>query len=151
LAAAKVLVLGGVALVLGEVLAFSCFGVGQLVLGGAGAPTASLASPDVLRAVVLSGLALSLLGVLGLGLGMLLRHTAGGLAGYALITFLLPFALQRIPGDPSRFTPIPILANSLSAPVQHGQISVPLGFSLIVLYSVVALVVGAARLLQRDA
>ena len=51
------------------------------------------------------------------------------------VTFLLPLLLQRIPGDPSRFTPVPILANSVSAVVpQSHQVSAPVGFLLMVLY-----------------
>lgn len=152
LAVSKVLVLGGLALVLGEVLAFSCFGIGQAVLAAAGAPTASLTHGAAFRAVALSGLSLPALAVLGLGLGLLVRYTAGALAAYAVVTFLLPFTLQRIPSDPSRFTPIPIVANTLAATLSHpGQVSVPLGFSLIVLYAVVVLGVGLARLLRHDA
>jgi ABC-2 type transport system permease protein len=150
--AAKVIVLGVLAAVAGEALSFMCFWVGQAVLAGAGAPTASLAQGAVLRAVLLAGLSLAMLALTGLGLGLLLRHSAGGLAAYAGLTFLLPFALQRIPSDPARFTPIPIVANSLAAVVHDSDaVSLLLGVGLMVLYCVVSLAVGAARLLRRDA
>ena len=152
LVGAKVLVLFGLALVLGEVLAFGCFGIGQGVLAAGGAPTASLAHGDVVRAVTVCGFSLAMLAILGLGFGFLIRHTAGALATFAGATFLLPLILQRLPGDPSRYTPIPIMANSLSATVSHpGRVSVLTGLLLIVLYAVVVLGVGAARLLRRDA
>lgn len=151
LMAAKVIVLGGIALAAGEILAFACFGTGQAVLAAGGAPTASLAQAGVLRAVMLAGLSLALLAVLGLGLGMLFRHTAAGLAAYAGVTFLLPFLLQRIPSNPARFTPIPIVSNSLAAVVhQSDAVSFAPALALMVLYCVAALGVGAARLLRRD-
>lgn len=152
LIAAKILVLGGLALALGEALSWSCFGIGQAVLGAGGAPTAALSQPDVVRAVALSGFGLSLMALLGLGLGMLLRHTVAALAGYGLVSFLLPLALQRIRAQPSRFTPVTIVANTLSATLSHpGQVAVGLGTALMVLYAVVALGAGAAGLLRRDA
>ena len=149
---AKVAVVGCLTLLAGEVLTFSCFGVGQLVLSAGGAPTAALGQPGVLRAVMLSGAALSLLALLGLGLGLVIRNTAGALASYAGLTFLLPFVLQRLPGNPARFTPIPIVANSVAAVVrQSNQVPAPVGFALIALYAVVVLAVGTALSIRRDA
>jgi hypothetical protein len=148
----KVLVVGAVALVVGEVLMFASFWVGQAVLSSVGAPTASLGQPGVLRAVSLSGAFLALLGLLGLGLGVIIRHTAGAVAAFVGITFLLPVLLQRIPGTPSRYTPIGILANSVSAVVpQWHQVSAPVGFVLMVLYCSVVLGLAAALFARRDA
>lgn len=101
---------------------------------------------------MLSGAALSLLALLGLGLGLVIRNTAGALASYAGLTFLLPFVLQRLPGNPARFTPIPIVANSVAAVVrQSNQVPAPVGFALIALYAVVVLAVGTALSIRRDA
>jgi ABC-2 type transport system permease protein len=148
----KVLVLGTIALVVSEVFTFACFWVGQAILSGGGAPSARLSQPGVLRAVALSGAFLALLGLIGLGLGVLIRHTAGAMAGYVGVTFLLPLIMTKIPGNPARFTPIPILANSVSAVIpQQGQLRAPVGFLLTALYATVILAVGAALLLRRDA
>ena len=108
-------------------------------------PSTTLGQPGVLRAVVLSGACLALLGLLGLGLGVIIRHTAGAIAAYVGVTFLLPVLVQHLPGTPSRFTPVGILANSVSAVVpQSGQVSAPVGFLLMVLYSAVVLGLAAA-------
>jgi hypothetical protein len=148
---AKVLVIGSIALVLGEALVFGCFSVGQAVLSGA-APTASLGQAGVLRALVLSGACLSLLGLMALGLGVIIRHTAGAVAAFVGITFLLPLLLQKIPGTPSRFTPVGILANSVSAVrPEGGQLSAPTGFLLMILYTTVILSLGAVLIARRDA
>jgi hypothetical protein len=148
----KILVVGSIILAVGEVLAFACFGLGMAVLSSVGAPSASLGQPGVLRAITLSGAFLALLGLLGLGLGVIIRHTAGAVAAYVGITFLLPVLLQKIPGAPSRYTPVGILANSVSAVVRQGdQVRAPVGFALMVLYTTVVLGLGAALLARRDA
>jgi len=148
----KVLVVGSIALAVGEALAFACFGLGMAVLHAGGAPSAALSQPGVLRAVTLSGAFLALLGLTGLGLGVIIRHTAGAIAAYVGVTFLLPVLLQHIPGTPSRYTPVGILANSVSTVVrQSDQVSAPVGFLLMVLYTIVVLGIGAALLSRRDA
>jgi hypothetical protein len=148
----KVIVVGAIALALGEALIFAAFWLGQAVLAGGGAPSTTLSHPGVLRAVSLSGAFLALLGLLALGLGVIIRHTAGAIAAYVGITFLIPVLVQHIPGTPSRFTPVGILANSVSAVVpQSGQVSAPVGFLLMVLYSAVVLGLAAALISRRDA
>jgi ABC-2 type transport system permease protein len=149
---AKILVVGAAALAVGEVLTFASFWIGQAVLSAGGAPTAALDQPGVLRAVALSGAFLALLGLLGLGLGAVIRHTAGAMAAFVGLTFLLPLLIQRLPGDPSRYTPVGILANSVSAVTPQGNhVSVPVGFLLMVLYSAVVLGLGAVLIARRDA
>ena len=75
--AAKAAIIAGVALVAGEILAFVAFGVGEVVLKNP-APHASLGQPGVLRAVLMAGAYPALIALIGLGLGALIRHTAGG-------------------------------------------------------------------------
>jgi ABC-2 type transport system permease protein len=148
----KILVVAAAALALGEVLTFACFWIGQAVLSAGGSPTAHLGQPGVLRAVTLSGVFLALLGLFGLGLGVLIRHTAGAIAAFVGLTFLLPLLLQRIPGNPGRLTPIPILADSVSAVVrQSNSVSAPVGLLLMVLYCTVILGLAAALFARRDA
>jgi ABC-2 type transport system permease protein len=150
--AGKVLVVGLIALAVGEFLTFASFEVGQAILSAGGAPSATVGQPGVLRAVVLSGAFLALLGLVGLGLGVIIRHTAGAISAYVGVTFLLPVLLQLLPGNPSRFTPVGILANSVSVVVhQSGQVSAPVGFLLMVLYGTVIVGVGAALIVRRDA
>lgn len=149
---AKAVVVGVVTLLAGEVLAFCCFGVGQLLLTHGGAPTASLDQAGVLRAVALSGAYLALLALAALGLGLIVRHTAGALAAYAGLTFLLPVILQRISGHAGEYTPLGLLANSVAA-VRHQQSAVPapLAFALMALYAAVLLTLGGVLLVRRDA
>jgi ABC-2 type transport system permease protein len=150
----KVLVVAAAALAVGEVLSFGCFWLGQAVLHGGGAPTAAIAQPGVLRAVLLSGAFLALLGLLGLGLGVIVRHTAGAIGTYVAVTFLIPLLISRLPSQPARFTPLPMLASSVSAVVPNNggaQVSVPEAMVLMTIYSAAVLVIAAAMIARRDA
>jgi hypothetical protein len=76
--AAKAAVVGAVALITGEAAAFLSFFAGCMTLRhGITAP--ALSQPGVLRAIVLTGASLSLIGLFGLGLGAIIRHTAAAI------------------------------------------------------------------------
>ena len=67
-------------------------------------------------------------------------------------TLLLPVLLHPVAGNPSRFTPEMIYANSVAAVVPSGDaLSSTTGFLLMALYTAVALTVGAALVVRRDA
>lgn len=149
---AKVIVVGSLALVAGEVLSFGSFFLGRAVLAAGGAPTASFGQPGVLRAVVESGAYLALVALFGLGLGTIIRHTAGSIAAFVGATLLLPILLQHVGGSPARFTPEVIYANSVAAVVhQFGFLSATVGFLLMTAYTVAVLWAGATLLQRRDA
>lgn len=90
LLAAKVVVAVGVAVVAGQVLMFAAFLLGQAVLGAQGLPRAALGDPGVLSAVTGGGLYLAAIALLAVGLGTLIRATAGALATLVGIVFLVP-------------------------------------------------------------
>jgi hypothetical protein len=148
----KALVIAATTLVVGEVLTFSCFGIGQAILASVGAPHASLGQAGVLRAVVLSGVVLALLGLFGLGLGVVVRNTAGSIAAFVGATYLLPIIFGKLPGSLGRFTPVEMLANSVSyATPQSGQVGSGLAILLMVLYCTIILSIGVALMIRRDA
>ncbi len=147
---AKVVVVGLGTLVIGQVLSFISFFEGQAVLSG-GAPTATLTQPGVLRAVALSGAFLALYALLALGIGTIIRHTAGAIAVFAGVTLLAPILLRPL-GSISRFAPEVIFANSVAAVLpESNSVSVTLGVVLMLAYCVVALGLGAVLLRRRDA
>ena len=96
LLAAKTAVFALVGLVIGELLSFAAFAIGQLVISGT-APTATLGQPGVLRAVAGTGLFLTLIGVLGVALGALVRSTTAGVAVMVAMMFVLPGLGQVLP------------------------------------------------------
>ena len=98
LLAAKTAVFALVGLVVGEVLSFASFAVGQAVIAGS-APTASLGSPGVLRAVAGTGLFLAVIGTLGVAVGALVRSTTGGVAVMVALIFVLPGLGQVLPSS----------------------------------------------------
>jgi ABC-type transport system involved in multi-copper enzyme maturation permease subunit len=95
--AAKIVVFGALALVTGQVIGFSSFFLGQSLIAGTGAPTATIGQPGVLRAVIGCGLYLAMLGLLGLALGAIVRSTAGALGALVTITLLVRFVGTTLP------------------------------------------------------
>jgi ABC-type transport system involved in multi-copper enzyme maturation permease subunit len=152
LMAGKALVTGTAMLVLCEALSFACFAIGQAILSGGGAPSAHLGQPGVVRAVLLSGLFLALFGLLGMGIGAIIRNTAGAISAYVGVTFLLPLLLHQLAGNPAKYTPLQILSNSISATVpSYGHVSVTLGLVLMVVYTAAAMIGGTVMFMARDA
>ncbi|MEV1120737.1 ABC transporter permease [Actinosynnema sp. NPDC049800] len=90
LLAAKVAVATAVAAVAGEALMFAAFLLGQALLAGQGVPHARLGDPGVLPAVAGGGLYLAAIALLAIGLGTIMRATAGALATLVGIVFLVP-------------------------------------------------------------
>jgi ABC-2 type transport system permease protein len=100
--AAKALLLGGLALVLGQACSFASYLLGQAVLAHAHLDT-SLGAPGVLRAVSGAGLYLAAVTMIGFGVGALLRHTAGALT----CVFALLFLTYPIAETTQSFTSVP--------------------------------------------
>ena len=155
LLAAKAAVLGAVTLVAGEILAFAAFAVGEAVLRSP-APHATLGQPGVLRAVLMGGAYPALIALIALGLGAVIRHTAGAISAVVGILFVLPLILlplgTSIQNSVGQFMPMLIGENSITAvkPVAH-SLSPGLGFGVLCLYAVAALVAGGLTLTRRDA
>jgi hypothetical protein len=115
------------------------------------APHASLGQPGVVRALVLSGAYLVLMGVFGLGLGALIRRSGAAVAVYFGLALVVPDLLLALPGNVWRFGPITILANSVSAVnVQPEFLSPAVGFAMMVVYTAAAMAAGAMVLTRRD-
>jgi ABC-type transport system involved in multi-copper enzyme maturation permease subunit len=151
--AAKAAVLGAATLAAGEVLAFAAFLAGEAVLRGS-LPHASLGQPAVLRAVVLAGAAPCLLALMGLGLGTLIRHTAGAVTAALAVFFLLPFAVTPLPHSAAIKSWLPLLLaeNSLSAvkPVPEA-LSPWVALLMMCVYTAATLIAGGVALTRRDA
>jgi ABC-2 type transport system permease protein len=154
--AAKAAVFGAVALIVGEAAAFVAFFAGGAALPDR-IPAPTLGQPGVLRAVVLSGAGYCLIGLLGLGLGAVVRHTPAAIAVlvggvYVLAQMVAAFAPAIMP-----YLPVAIVANSLGVvqPVAiEGQLhflSPWAGLGMLCLYAAVTLGAGAWLLARRDA
>jgi ABC-2 type transport system permease protein len=132
----------------------AAFLVGQSILSAEHLDI-SLRDPGVARAVVGSALLLSAVGILGLGLGALLRSTAGGVAGLfgllfgpQLLSGLLPAAWSD-----KLYPYLPVPAGAAVANVQPDSAALAPwpGFGLFCLYTAVVLALAAWQLRRRDA
>ncbi|WP_433305065.1 hypothetical protein ACQP2F_17060 [Actinoplanes sp. CA-030573] len=94
---AKAAVVAVTTLVLGQVLAFGLFLLGQAVLRSEHL-NAGLGDPGVLRAVTGAGLYLTAIALVGLGLGALARHPAGGVSALIAVVFLAYGAARAVEG-----------------------------------------------------
>jgi ABC-2 type transport system permease protein len=148
--AAKAGVVGGTALVVGELLAFGAFLVGQALLHRRRLDV-GLGDPGVLRAVASAGLYLFVIAMLGLGLGALLRHGAGALGALFGLVFLAYGAARGLEGWsylPGRL----LLSNAADVVAQVHAVaakprlpSLPLAYADLAGYLVLALALGAWR------
>jgi len=153
--AAKAAVFGTLALAAGEAAGFISFFAGAAALPTA-VPAPTLGQPGVLRAVVLSGAGYCLIGVIGLGLGAIIRHTPAAIAVlvggvYVAAQFVAVLARPLMP-----YLPVSIVANSLTTvqPLVDGQVhflSPWTGLAMLCLYAALTLGAGAWLLARRDA
>jgi hypothetical protein len=97
LLAAKAVLATAVAVLAGQALMFAAFFLGQALLAGQDVPNAALGDPGVLSAVTGGGLYLSAIALLALGLGTIMRATAGALATLVGIVFLVPAISSLFP------------------------------------------------------
>jgi ABC-2 type transport system permease protein len=153
--AAKAAVFGTVALAVGEAAGFIAFFAGGAALPG-GIPAPALGQPGVLRAVVMSGAGFCLVGLIGLGLGAIIRHTPAAIAVLVGGVHVLAQFVAVLTHSLMAYLPIAIVANSLTVvkPMAEDQgvfLSPWAGLGMLCLYAAVTLGAGAWLLVRRDA
>ena len=133
---------------------FAAFLAGQSILGRQHL-SASLSQPGVARAVIGSALYLAVAGLIGLGLGALLRSTAGGIAALFGLLFAVQIAAGFLPGswsgDVGKY--LPSTAGLAVTGVRPDPASLPpwAGFGVFCLYALVLLGAAAQRMRRGDA
>jgi hypothetical protein len=109
-----------------------------------------------LRVVIGTALFLTVLGVMSAGLGALVRNTAGGIALFVALLFVLPGITAILPSSVSD-TIVPYLPLNAGTTVATVVFEDPHhltpwgGFALFCGYAVVAVLAGAISLARRDA
>ncbi|MFC5180708.1 ABC transporter permease subunit [Actinomadura harenae] len=154
---AKALVVGAVSLLLGTLLAFGSFVLGQAMLSPEHLEV-HLGDPGVLRAVLSAGLYLFAVTMIGFGLGAILRHGAAAIAALvALLWLTYPVGriLDHLSYLPSRMLLFNIADAITRAHPATGKPalripSLDLAYTGLALYLVVFLALGAWRI-SRDA
>jgi ABC-2 type transport system permease protein len=146
--AAKAAVAGALTLVAGEVTAFAAFFTGQQALSAKHLQV-TLADPGVLRGVLAAGLYLAIITAVGLGLGGVIRHTAGAIAALFALVFLIPQVIHAMP-DPWAIRIGKYMLDNAGQQMTalHGAAGYfPPGASLIVCLAYAAAALGAAAIL----
>lgn len=154
--AAKALVFTGVALVTSTASTFAAYLAFQAALPAHTLTGTSLGDPGVARAVLGGGLYLTVFGLLGLGLGALLRSSAGAIATLLGVLFVPPLLLNLLPGTwkTTAGPYIPMQAGDQIYVAAHREAaSLPpwTGFGVFCLYAAVALIAGLIVINRRDA
>jgi ABC-2 type transport system permease protein len=149
---AKLGVFATVAFVVAIVSSFAAFLGGQAILGVHGV---SLSAPGAERAVVGVALYLTVVGVLGLAFGFLIRSTAGAISALFSVLIVLPAIAAALPSSWQNSI-VPYLPSSAGQAVyaahHEGQTMHPWpGFALFCGYAALAVIAAAIALRHRDA
>ena len=151
----KAVVFGLTTLVLCVPAVVTAFVVGQSILSAEHLDT-NLGEPGVARAVLGSALFLAVVGLFGLGLGALLRNTAGGIASLFGLFFAPQMLVDLLPGSVSdhvyKYLPAPAgQAIMFVEPDPVLSLSPWAGLGVFALYTAIALGLAAWLLRRRDA
>jgi ABC-2 type transport system permease protein len=151
--AAKATVTGGAALIAGELLAFACFFLAQAILSRHHRGLA-LSHPGTLRAVLAAGLALAACAIVGVGVGAITRHTAGGIAAAIAVIYLLAVLCLVLPSPWNvrlgRFT-LPFAAYQLvTLHRQPGLLAPGLSAGVLIGWPAATLLAAALLITRRD-
>jgi ABC-2 type transport system permease protein len=156
--AAKGVVFTVVALVTSLVTSFTAFFVGQALMSSHHMST-TLGSPDVLRAVIGGALFLTACGVLSFGLGLLIRHSAGGIGAMVGLLFVVTILINFLPQTWQNHVDkwIPALAGGqlwMAKPLPPGN--TPMygpwpSFAILCGYAAIAVAAGVILFRKRDA
>ena len=155
--AAKVLVFMVVVFVVGLAACFTAFFIGQSILSGSTKlQHASIGDPGVLRAVIGGAMYLAVLGALGIGLGTILRRTAGAIAALVGLLLILPILVNFLPSpwntDIGKYLPLSAGNNVFhTATLSSTDLSLWVGFAVFCAYAIASLLIGAVLLTRRDA
>lgn len=150
--AGKAVVYAFVTFVLTVTATFVAFFTSQAILSGRHIET-TLSAPGVPRAVIGGALYLTVIGLFGLGLGAIIRNTAGGIAAFAGIMFVLPPLMNVLPTSwNSAASPyLPLQAGErIMALHQGNQLAPWTGFGVLCAYAAASLLIAAALLRRRD-
>jgi ABC-2 type transport system permease protein len=153
---AKTLVIAGTAFALGVVAALISYLIAQPLLEPQGL-TYSITADGVIPSILSTGTYLALIAVLGLGIGTVLRNSAGGIMATLGILLVLPVILAIIAGqsdvarDISRFLPPAAGIEMVAIRTQPDALTQVQGGLVVLAWAVVALAGALVSVKRRDA
>ncbi len=149
---AKLLVFGAATLVLMEIAAFAAFWLGQAALAGHGT---TISAPGALRSVIGTGLYLTVVAVLSVALGFIIRSTAGAISAVIGLLLVLPGIMNILPqswqDNVSPYLPSNAGSDIYTQHPDPGSLAPWTGFAVFCLYAAVAVVISAVLLDRRNA
>jgi ABC-2 type transport system permease protein len=152
--AAKAIVFGVVAAVVSLGSTFAAFGAGQAILHRKHLGT-SLNDPTVLRAVIGAGVYLTIIGLLGLALGTILRRTAGAIATLVGLVFIADLLVEALPSpwntDIGKFLPGNAGLALFSVRPDPDRLAPTSALIILLLWLAVAFTLATISLTHRDA
>lgn len=152
--AAKAAVLGLLTFLVAEAATFAAFLLGQAALSSTHIQ-ASLSTPGALRACFGAGVYLTIIAMLGVGLGFILRTTAGGIATLVGVVLILPLLAQALPSpyssDVTKYLPLSAGTQIISTHLDSSALSPWTGIAVAAAYAAAALIGGLYVLRRRDA
>jgi len=152
--AGKAAVVGAVSLLAGELIAFATFFTGQQALSAQHLNVA-LAHPRALRGVLAAGFYLVVMAWVGLGLGTVIRHTAGAIIAMVGVVFLLPTIVGALPApwniNVGKFTLNLAAQQTIAQHPYPGYFSAGPSFLIVAAYAAAAIAAAAFMITRRDA
>jgi ABC-type transport system involved in multi-copper enzyme maturation permease subunit len=151
---AKAAVFAAVAFAISLPATVLVFLVGQAILSGEHINIA-LSHPGVERALIGAPLFLTAMGLFGLGLGAIIRSTAGGIAALAAIVFVLPPIVGLLPTSVANSID-PYLPSNAGGAIwtinpDPGTLAPWAGFGIFCAYVAIVIAGAAVLLVRRDA
>ena len=148
--AAKAAVTAAFAFPVALLAAVVSFEVGQQVFAGKHLQV-SFGYPGVIQAVVFAAVAVSLVAIIGVGLGGLIRHTAGATTALVLVIVGGAMLGQFLPASLRQYVPGTALEAAVT--VNHSAGLLRPGTAIVVLgvYAAVVLAAASMRMAHRDA
>lgn len=157
--AAKAMVAGGLALLIGEAMAIGSYLGTRLIMGDRPFPDQQTSFGHDLPGLLASGASVAMFALLGLALGALLRSTAGAIVSIVLLWHVVPMVVYQLPGPwDARLgsimpTALPRQVAGLDADGSiYGDLLSPgVAGAVMLAYALVPLALAAYALTRRDA
>jgi ABC-2 type transport system permease protein len=111
----------------------------------------ALTHPGVPRAILFGALAASLVAIIGVGLGGLIRHTAGATTALTLIIIASPWLGQLLPASVGQYLPGTAVQAAVTGHRASGLLTPDAAIGVLCAYAAIALAAAMIRVAHRDA
>jgi ABC-2 type transport system permease protein len=152
--AAKAIVFSVTSFTIGTTACFAAYFAFQALLSGDSFQS-SIGDPGIVRALVGGGLYFAVLGLLGLGIGLIVRASSGAIAALFSLLFIPQILAQLLPDtwkeSVGRYVPMQAGSQIFSQSSEAGALSPWAGFAVFCAYAAIALAMGAVLAHRRDA